>query len=565
MKGADSGPVPPPRRHAPGSPPVRHEERTIENFGRMIACNTNSSKGQVLVGHGVVSGNGDVPSLSPMHEAQLVVDHAPPREQSVEEIARRIVHDEQIPLLLPVEYCEALFDNCAGEEASRLLRSVYNVHEIHGCLQYVLDQRDVNPHDLSEKSARVMLALRAAALAVKSKQEEIKQQAAIVAEVEDDPATRRRIIQQEKVIALQNRKIQELQARAAHIKEAGHSVVGNPATIAELQDAQARLNVLKAHAEQQAADIQKLQADTIEAEKQLAAGATINRSIKSLWSDSKLTDENARLVRENEYTQRQIDIKAQHVTEVKFHLDQLKEMYDSTEHLVKHEGGALSNILTQKEAEAERLKARISRVQEEIKTICPKKSDKSPEEFRSRDLQARSRFSEAIAHVNQLEQKLDGLKREILRQSELYELKQQQLLQARKEVSTITSTVQGTSVIQHDADDYTDVTIASPCVPSQKERVEERLAALRPQQPVSAIPQHVLPQDDVPDGPLRAGETVMAFASYQVLSDLVCVCVVPSFSVVPSFRIIACAWTLLTCLLLEFLSLVFSCQLDLFF
>lgn len=53
------------------------------------------------------------------------MDYAPPREQSVEEIARRIIHDEQIPLLLPLDYCEALFSSCANEETLRLLRSVY--------------------------------------------------------------------------------------------------------------------------------------------------------------------------------------------------------------------------------------------------------------------------------------------------------------------------------------------------------------------------------------------------------------------------------------------------------
>lgn len=467
-----------------------------------------------------------------MHDAQLVVDKKPPRQQSIEELSRRIVDDEQIPLLLPIEYCEKLFENCASDEASRLLRSVYNVHEVYGRFQYVLDQRDVNPHDLSEKSARVMLALRAAALVVRNKEEEEKQQVALIAEFEEDPATRRRIIQQEHVITLQNRKIQELEARAAHIKEAGHSVLGNPATIAELQDAQARLGVLKAHAEQQAADIQKLQADTVEAEKQLAAGATINRSIKSLWSDNKLADENSRLIRENEYTQRQIDIKAQHVTEVKFHLDQLKEMYDSTEHLVKHEGGALSNILTQKEAEAERLKSRISKVQEEIKTVFAKKSDKTLEEFRYRDLHARSRFSEAIAHVNQLEQKLVGLRREISRQTELYELKQQQLLQARKEVSAITGTVQGKdSTQQQDGDMYTDVRIASPYVPSEKEKEAARLADMRAQQPLSSSSQHVPPEHkpDVTDGALVAGETVVAFASYKVRSTCASMCIRGSF------------------------------------
>lgn len=445
------------------------------------------------------------------------MDYAPPREQSVEEIARRIIHDEQIPLLLPFDYCEALFSSCANEETLRLLRSVYYVHEVHGAFYYVLDQRDVNPHDLSEKSARVMLALRAAAVAVRDDEEERKHRDAPT-ESDDDPASRRRIVQQEHVITLQNRKIQELEARSAHIKEAGHALVGNPATSAELQDAQARLGVLKAHSEQQAADIQKLQADAAEAEQQLASGATINRSIKSLWSDSKLGDENARLIKENEYTQRQIDIKAQHVTEVKFHLDQLKDMYGSTEHLVQHEGGALRNILTQKEAEAERLKVRIAKVQAEIKSAYPRRTDQAVEEFRYRDLQARSRFSEAITHVNQLEHKLEGLRREKSRQTDLYELKQKQLVQAREEVQSLT--VQGRGVLQREEPDdvYTDVSIASPYVPSDTERDAARQAAMRNTQLEEEEGTSSNPPQPGPGATsaLGAGEIVMAFASYQV-------------------------------------------------
>ena len=471
---------------------------------------------QLPAGQGESAG-GDVPSQSPMREAQLAVDYGPPREQSVEEIAKRIIHEEQIPLLLPVDYCEALLGSCSNEEASRLLRSVYNLHEVHGRFHYVLDQRDVNPHDLSEKSARVILALRAAAVAVRDDEEERKRQAAPTLEADDDPASRRRIVQQEHVITLQNRKIQELEARAAHIKEAGHALVGNPSTIAELQEAQARLGVLKAHAEQQAADIQKLQADTAEAEMQLASGATINRSIKSLWSDSKLGEENARLIKENEYTQRQIDIKAQHVTEVKFHLDQLKDMYESTEHLVQHEGAALRNILTQKEAEAERLKVRIARVQAEIKSAYPRRTDQAVEEFRYRDLQARSRFSEAITHVNQLEQKLEGLRREKSRQTALYELKQRQLVQARGEVQSLA--VQGRSGNQREADDvmYTDVCIASPNVPSETEKHAARQAAMRTTQLEQEVTSSSPPQPGPGDpSALGTGETLVAFASYQV-------------------------------------------------
>jgi len=44
-----------------------------------------------------------------------------------------------------------------------------------------------------------------------------------------------------------------------HIQKVGHSFIENPATAVELQQAQARLSVLKVHTGQQAAEINKLQ------------------------------------------------------------------------------------------------------------------------------------------------------------------------------------------------------------------------------------------------------------------------------------------------------------------
>jgi len=59
----------------------------------------------------------------------------------------------------------------------------------------------------------------------------------------------------------------------------------------------------------------------------------------------------------------QVDLKAQHLTELKFNLDQLKEMYDGTQQLVLHEGSALSSILAQKENEAKHLQQQRNKVQ----------------------------------------------------------------------------------------------------------------------------------------------------------------------------------------------------------
>jgi hypothetical protein len=217
-----------------------------------------------------------------------------------------------------------------------LLRSVYNARsQDSGGESYVLDQRALNPADFSQKSSSVLQELRTAALAV---WENHHSQPGHPAGDSEDPATRRRLVQQEHVITLQNRKIIELEARAARIKEVGHSFVDStqhPASAAELQQAQARLSVLKIYTDKQAEDMRKLESDIQGAEMQLQQGSNINKSIKSLWSNgTKLADENARIIKENEYTKRQIDIKAQHVTELKFHLDQIKEMYDGTDQLV---------------------------------------------------------------------------------------------------------------------------------------------------------------------------------------------------------------------------------------
>lgn len=223
-----------------------------------------------------------------------------------------------------------------SSEALSLLRSVYNARsQDSGGESYVLDQRALNPADLSQKSSMVLQELRTAALAV---WEVHHQKPGHSAGDSQDLATRRRLVQQEHVITLQNRKILELEARAARIKEIGHSFVDStqhPASAEELQQAQARLSVLKVYTDQQEADMRKLEEDTKAAEHQLQEGSNINKSIKSLWnSGNKLADENARIIKENEYTKRQIEIKAQHVTELKFHLDQIREMYDGTDQLV---------------------------------------------------------------------------------------------------------------------------------------------------------------------------------------------------------------------------------------
>jgi len=42
------------------------------------------------------------------------------------------------------------------------------------------------------------------------------------------------------------------------------------------------------------------------ADEQVQQGVSINKSIKSLWNGSKLTNENARLIKENAYTLRQV-------------------------------------------------------------------------------------------------------------------------------------------------------------------------------------------------------------------------------------------------------------------
>jgi len=147
------------------------------------------------------------PSLTPMVGARL---HAEQQGESVEEISRMLMAGDRMPMRLPASYCESLFVHCASEEAVQLLRSVYYKHG-HGEL-YLLDQTSVNPGDFSEKTSRIMLALRTAALACWQAQHQEHARSAALDDVED-PATKRRLLQQEHVITLQNRKIQELEAR----------------------------------------------------------------------------------------------------------------------------------------------------------------------------------------------------------------------------------------------------------------------------------------------------------------------------------------------------------------
>jgi hypothetical protein len=88
----------------------------------------------------------------------------------------------------------------------------------------------------------------------------------------EDPATKRLQMQQDQILILQDRKIKELEARAALIRQGGHSSNHNDATAAELQEAQARLSVLKLQTEQKASEIRKLQEDLVQTEQQLKAG-----------------------------------------------------------------------------------------------------------------------------------------------------------------------------------------------------------------------------------------------------------------------------------------------------
>ncbi len=206
---------------------------------------------------------------SPMLGSWLHVEPHPPPGKEQGDIAAVLMAGERIPLRIPAAYCEELFANCASESTSNLLRSVYFRETPVGDSDYVLDQGLVTPGELTERSSRIQLALRTAALAVWQKHHQQRAHRAAPPVPAEDPATKRRLVQQEHVITLQNRKIQELEARAARIKDVGHSFIESPATAIELQEAQARLSVLKVHTDQQAADIKKLESEVEAAVQQL--------------------------------------------------------------------------------------------------------------------------------------------------------------------------------------------------------------------------------------------------------------------------------------------------------
>ena len=219
---------------------------------------------------GQLSSEGEFQNVSPMLGPRMAMTRNMPVQ---DDIASILMAGERIPLQIPTAYCEELFENCASEESSHLLRSVYYKHfgEQGDNEHYLLDRQLVNPADLSERTSKILLALRTASLAIwqKDQHRTVKTQIDL-----EDPATRRRFLQQEHVITLQNRKIQELEARASRIKEVGHSFIENPTTAVELQEAQARLSVLRMYTDQQAADVKKLEADILAAEQQLQDGAS---------------------------------------------------------------------------------------------------------------------------------------------------------------------------------------------------------------------------------------------------------------------------------------------------
>lgn len=216
-------------------------------------------------------------SVSP--RLQTVVDR---NQAQMDIIVSLLMAGKRIPLRIPATYCEELFANCASDDASNLLRSVYFREAAVG-RDYMLDQGLVTPGELTERSSRILLALRTSALAVWQQQ---KAHSAPPVGAEDpatkrkpasveDPATKRKLVQQEHVIALQNRKIQELEARAARIKQVGHSFVEQPATAIELQEAQARLSFLKVHTEKQAEDVKTLESQVESAVQQLEKGGKL--------------------------------------------------------------------------------------------------------------------------------------------------------------------------------------------------------------------------------------------------------------------------------------------------
>jgi hypothetical protein len=210
----------------------------------------------------------------PVFPQRQAVDSNPPLHQ--EDIAAVLMAGERIPLRIPASYCEELFAKCASEDESNLLRSVYFREAAASGRDYILDQGLVTPGDLTQRSSRIQLALRTAALAVSKQQK--AHPSSPPASVED-PATKRKLLQQEHVITLQNRKIQELEARAARIKQVGHSFIEQPATAVELQEAQARLSVLKVHTDQQAEDIKKLESEVESAVQQLEQGEKLHGAV----------------------------------------------------------------------------------------------------------------------------------------------------------------------------------------------------------------------------------------------------------------------------------------------
>jgi flagellar biosynthesis chaperone FliJ len=221
----------------------------------------------------------------PVFPQRQAVYSNPPLHQ--EDIAAVLMAGERIPLRIPASYCEELFAKCASEDESNLLRSVYFREAAASGRDYILDQGLVTPGDLTQRSSRIQQALRAAALAAHGSGAVSQQQkahpSAPPANVED-PATKRKLLQQEHVIALQNRKIQELEARASRIKQVGHSFVEQPATAVELQEAQARLSVLKVHTDQQAEDIKKLESEVESAVQQLEQGEKLHRAVFARYS-----------------------------------------------------------------------------------------------------------------------------------------------------------------------------------------------------------------------------------------------------------------------------------------
>ena len=376
-----------------------------------------------------------------------------------------MVAGEQVPLLIPAQICEALFAHCTGKEAARLLRRTYNSFDMRGTIGHCLQDQDFIRQQRCDGMLKIREALRGAAYALQTRGlNEGHSEAQDVEEQDREVSiSKRRVMQEDHVIVLQHRKIKELESRAAHLKQFSHCFIQGVATATdgELKEAQARRHMLKLYTEQQAAEILKLQERTQQAEQQRQDRSKMNSWIKSLWESSKLVGENARLVSQNRHVLRQIDVKVQHLTELTFHVDQLKEMYECNEKLVLDEGAALSCILIQKETEVARLKSRIAKVQEEIKVTIPKTQDtEDGESLRYHNLQARGRFSQAVMHANQLGQQFDALQEEIRRKTQDYHSKQTHLMDVRHDVTAMTGTVQDWAT-QESVLDFTDISLLS--------------------------------------------------------------------------------------------------------